>query len=84
MNANHVYQVRSLLFVEIVKIGLVLEVVRIDLFLLGCRIGQDVVGELFHLKGVAFLLKCRLHNIVQDLGMGGWDRRDGDGLIFRR
>lgn len=71
MNANHVYQVRSLLFVEVVKIGLVLEVVRIDLFLLSCRIGQDVIGELFHLEGVAFFLERRLHNIIQDLGMGG-------------
>ena len=54
----------ALLLVEVVEVGDVLEVVRVDLAFLGHRVGLHVISELLHFKGVAFLLEERFHSVV--------------------
>ena len=82
MDALDRHQVGALLLVEAVEVGGVLEVVGVDLAVLGGGVGQDVVGELLDLEGPAVLLELLLDRAVQDFGVGGGGGGHGDLLVI--
>ena len=76
---------RALLDVEVVEVGEVLEVVRVDLAVLGGGVRQHVVGELLDDQGVALFFEQRCDGVGENLCVrrrrGGHDNR---GVLGRR
>ncbi|GDY72680.1 hypothetical protein SAV31267_021650 [Streptomyces avermitilis] len=84
------HDVGALLLVEVVEVGLVLEVVGADGAVLGRRVRRDVVGDLLDLQVQARLLRQVLLDEVEYLGVRGGTRGDdqratgvGGGVLVR-
>ena len=78
MDGTGGYKVSAVFFVEVLKIGQVSEIVRVDLAALGVVAGLDVIGVLDDLMGEA-LCRVVVTGDLMYLGMRGGGSRDGDG-----
>ena len=74
-------QMGAVLLVEALEVGAMLEVVGVNLALLGGGVGQDVVGELGDGELVALLLENLLDRAVQNLSVGRGGSADIDLLV---
>ena len=69
VDASHGDQMSAVLLVEVVQVGLMLEVVGVDLAVLDDIVGLDVVIELLNIQGDALLGQDVLADL-QDLAVG--------------
>ena len=82
MDAAGVHKVRALLFIEVLKIGDVLEVVRVKFAALDDVVRLHVVLELLDLQRPALGLEDGL-GLREDLGVRRGAGGDGDGALAR-
>ena len=66
MHARNVHEMRTILLVELIKVGNVLEVVGVNFAIFSCSVGQHVIGELDDLELVTSLLDQRRYGVVQN------------------
>lgn len=71
MNCGYGNKVSALFLVEVLQVGAMLEVVCVNVAVLGYIIGLNVVGEFLYFERIAFLLKDGGNGVVQDFCMGG-------------
>jgi len=69
MNGDDRNQVGFVFCIEVVKIGLVLKIIGIQIAGIQCQIGLDIVGKLFDLQLISLFCQNFLDN-CQNLGMG--------------
>ena len=81
MDAARVYQVRALLFVEVLQIGDVLEVVGVKLAALDDVIGLHIVLELLDLERPA-LGSQDGRGLRENFGVRRWACRNGNGALL--
>ena len=82
MDGGHGHQVGTLLFIEIVQIGSVLEVVGVDLAAVYNQVGLHIVFKLGDLQRPA-LLGQELCGLCQNFRVGRGRSGHGDGTLFR-
>ena len=73
-------KVSSVFSVELIKVGLMLEVVCVNVAAFGCGIGSYVVIHYFYFESVALVGK-RLHALLKDFSMRRGTCRNGYCLV---
>ena len=83
MNLRDRYEVRSVVRVEVVEIGLMLEVVGVDVAVLGSGVRRNIVVHNPDFERVALFLHQRLA-LLEDFGVRSGRRSDDDRLVVGR